>query len=114
VANNIVWNNNTDTGGSDFGVVAANMRRTNDIGVIMSGSTAGTVSGERSVEPKFQPCGIFCLAFELTRASPLVDVGTDVAPWDTADLAGKPRTIGPQVDIGAFENDLIFADGFGN
>ena len=111
VANNIVWNNNTSSGGSDFGVATTNTRRTNDIGVIMSGSTAGTVSGELAVDPKFQVCGFLCIDFELTRSSPLVDTGTDAAaPWDTEDLAGKPRKIGPHVDIGAFENDLIFAD----
>lgn len=115
VTNNILWNNNTSSGGSDFGVTAPNTRRTNDIGVIMSGGVAGTVNGELSVDPKFQSCGFLCFDFELTRSSPLVDVGTDAAvPSDMEDLSGKPRKIGAHVDIGAFENDLIFADGFGS
>jgi hypothetical protein len=112
IANNIVWNN-AAAGGSDFLVQAANTRKTNDIGIVTPGSTVGSVTGEVSVNPGFVPCNaIVCFTFELARSSPLVDAGTDgLAPSAGTDLSGKVRIIGPHTDIGAYENDLIFANG---
>ena len=112
VANNIVWNN-AAAGGSDFGALAPHDLFDNDIGVVMpDGVPAGTSSGERSVDPGFETCdGPICFDFELARSSPLVDAGSDQYEPLLVDLAGKPRVIGPHVDIGAFENDRIFRDG---
>lgn len=115
IENNIVWDNH-DVGGSDCGVFSANTRSTNDIGVITPGSTSAGFTSDISVDPQFAPCAIagpICLNFELARNSPLVDIGTPYIGVKGSDLAGKPRVIGPHIDIGAFENDLIFADGFG-
>lgn len=115
IENNIVWDNH-DVGGSDFGVFSANTRSTNDIGVITPGSTSAGFTSDISVDPQFAPCAIpgpMCLNFELARNSPLVDAGTLYIGTKGSDLAGKPRVIGSTIDIGAFENDLIFADGFG-
>jgi len=113
--NNIIWNN-AAPGGSDFGIFSTNTRTTNDIGIVKPGSTAGTVSGELSIDPHFAPCtGFLCINFELDSASPLVNAGSDVpAPFGVGtDITGKPRTLGSQVDIGAYENDdLIFRYGF--
>jgi hypothetical protein len=113
LGNNIIWNN--AAAGSDFGVYSANTRTTNDIGVVTSGSTAGTVTGERSVDPEFAPCtGFLCYSFELSPTSPLVDKGTDgLASCCNADLAGKPRKLGLHVDIGGYEyDDVLFDNGF--
>jgi hypothetical protein len=115
IQNNIVWNNH-EQGGSDLGVFSTNTRSTNDIGVITPGSTSAGFTSDISVDPQFASCsfGPICLNFELARNSPLVDTGTDPSQKKGIDLAGKPRYIGPHVDIGAFENDRIFADRFGN
>ena len=49
----------------------------------------------------------------LTKGSPAIDAGNNVAGLATDQRGvGYPRTIGPATDIGAFELDLIFADGF--
>jgi hypothetical protein len=113
IANNILWNN-AAPGGSDFGAIAANDRYHNDIGVVTEqGEPPGAVSGELSVDPGFESCGdSICFDFELARSSPLVDAGDDAYDLVFVDLAGKPREIGPHVDIGAFENDRIFRNGF--
>lgn len=58
------------------------------------------------------------LSFTPARSSPLVDAGTEpagaLALWYLTDfdLNARPREIGPHVDIGAYENERIFADGF--
>lgn len=117
VANNIVWNNLPDAPGpfqADFLGAASHERHANDIGTVSSSSTGADVSSEFSVDPQFAPCGFLCFGFELERGSPLVDAGIDDPPggMTPTDLAGKPRTIGPHVDIGAYENDALFRDGF--
>ncbi len=49
----------------------------------------------------------------LKKGSPAIDTGNNVAALATDQRGvGFPRTIGPATDIGAFELDLIFADGF--
>lgn len=115
LSNNIIWNN-AAAGGSDFGTASSHSRIANDIGIVAAGSAAAdAVAGELSIEPGFAPCGGFvCFDFELARSSPLVDVGTDTPAGGLtgADLAFKARQIGPHVDIGAYENDRLLADGF--
>lgn len=114
VENNIFWNDH-DTGGSDFGVFSANTRATNDIDVITPGSTSAGFTSDISVDPQFADCyvaGPICINFELARNSPLVDTGTDPPAKKGVDVVGKPRFIGPHIDIGAFENDRIFGNGF--
>ena len=116
ISNNILWNNAAN-GGSDFGALAPHSRHSNDIGVVASGTEPDAVSGELSVNPRFEECGGFlCIGFEPARDSPLVDAGDDLALADfgpgLVDLAFLPRTIGPHVDIGAYENEALFADGF--
>jgi len=117
ISNNIVWNNSA-AGGSDFGIQSANTRLTNDIGIVTPGSTAGTISGDVSVDPQFAPCsGFLCFDFELASTSPLIDAGADNPLGSIGfviDLAGKPRIMGSHIDIGAYESEEIFADGFEN
>jgi hypothetical protein len=119
LSNNIIWNNVPEDAGpfmADFSSTAGSHSRiANDIGLIASGVVADLVVDELSVDPEFVQCGGFlCISFELERSSPLVDVGNDAPPGGMTlfDLAGKERTIGAHVDIGAYENDVIFADGF--
>ena len=114
VSSNIVWNN-AAAGGSDFRVAATNTRIGNDIGIVTPGSTAGTVSKELSVDPKFFDCGFLCFGFDLDDGSPLINAGNDAQGGIQLllDLAGKPRYFAGHVDIGAFEyNDTIFDNGF--
>jgi hypothetical protein len=119
LSNNIIWGNqssDTEPGEHDFYSSSVHSRHSNDIGIIGSSSVeADATTGEISVDPQFSPCrGCLCFNFELSRNSPLVDVGTNnpAGGMTAVDLAGKPRIIGPGVDIGAYENDRIFADGF--
>lgn len=115
LSNNIIWNN-AAAGGSDFGSASTHSRISNDIGILAAGGgVADVVSGELSVDPGFAPCGgLICFDFELERSSPLVDSGTDTpAGGQTGDdLAFHARVVGPHVDIGAYENYRLFADGF--
>lgn len=114
ISNNIIWNNAGSTG-YDFNANAANSRYNNDIGVVGSGVSGSPVVAERYDDPQFAPCqGVFCLSFELAPRSPLVDAGVDTPLGGQVgvDLAGKPRRLGAHVDIGAYENEIIFADGF--
>ena len=112
IVNNIIWNNHA-SGGTDLGVHTAQTRATNDLYFPLTpGSTSAGFTSDVSVDPQFESCGL-CLSFELAAASPLIDAGT-YQNYPT-DLAGKPRVIGPHIDIGAFENiagDFIFADDF--
>jgi len=71
--------------------------------------------GNISVEPEYQS-GLF--NFTPVRTSPLVDAGREpegASPlWylTELDLNASMRLVGPHVDIGAFENERIFEDGF--
>jgi len=119
VSNNIIWNNIPEDAGPfdvDFmSTAASHTRIANDIGVVANGTVADLIVDEHSVDPEFASCdGFLCFNFELERSSPLVDAGNDAPAggMTSLDLAGKQRTIGPQVDIGAYENDVLFADGF--
>ena len=67
-----------------------------------------------NVDPDYQP-GF--LNFTPERNSPLVDAGREpqfLEFWFLTDfdIDGSPRTVGPHVDIGAFENETLLADGF--
>ena len=115
ISNNIIWNN-AAAGGSDFGTQSAHSRQSNDIGIVAAGATPDILTGEQSTDPQFVSCGFLCFGFELPRRSPLVDAGSDSAAHEMGsnltDLAQLPRFIGPHVDIGAYENDVLFQDGF--
>jgi hypothetical protein len=114
LSNNILWGNSAN-GGFDLATNAAVILLNNDIGT-MSGVVADPLSQDnQSVAPDFAPCsGLFCHNYNLARSSPLVDAGVDNPPTGTGsvDLEGKPRVIGPHVDIGAYEQDVLFRDGF--
>lgn len=116
VANNIVWDN-APPGGADFRADAPHGRRHNDMGIIAGGFPPDATLGELSIDPQFEDCGFACLDLPLSPASPLVDAGLDAILEDLGaspvDLDGLPRLLGPHIDIGAYENEILFVDGFG-
>ena len=107
ISNNILWNNEGNdvydqNGNTDF----AN----NDIGV-KGGFAPLSESNDLSVDPDFNGF----LSVSLAPASPLVNAGLDTAPGGVGgccDPSGNPRVQGKHVDIGAFESDVLFRDGF--
>lgn len=108
LANNLVWGN----AGDDVFVNATDpIHRNNDIGRIgAGGNPLGSGSGgDLSVDPMFAADGV-----HLRPESPLVDAGFDEPSAGLGELDGGrgPRRVGAHVDIGAFETDVIFRDGF--
>lgn len=114
VSDNIVWNN-TANGAVDLLASTWIALINNDVGTTGGTQPDPVSQGNQSVAPDFASCaGLGCFSFELMRASPLVDAGYDSPPGGAlaSDLARKPRTIGPHVDIGAYEQDVLFHNGF--
>lgn len=108
VSNNLVWGNE---GGDVFVNPLNAIHLHNDIGAYAGGSQspgAGS-SGDLSVDPAFAGDGV-----HLSPFSPLANAGFDDAPGSIGDLDGGrgERRIGARVDIGAFETDVLFRDGF--
>lgn len=116
VGNNIVWDN-APPGGADFRADAPHRRRHNDMEIVAGGFPPDSTLGELSVDPQFEDCGFACLDLRLSPASPLVDAGLDAILEDLGpgpvDIDGLPRLLGPHIDIGAYENEILFVDGFG-
>jgi hypothetical protein len=53
----------------------------------------------------------------LRADSPMIDLGTDTnnilfGGMSASDLDGNDRVIGPAIDLGAYESDVLFRDGF--
>lgn len=112
LSNNIIWGNEAYfdlnmTGDSRIGLVR------NDIGTRNSLPLLPGSSGNTSIDPQFANCGVFCLDRPLKRSSPLVDDGFDTPEGGMTllDLLGSDRTVGT-VDIGAYELERLFDDGF--
>ena len=109
VANNNFWNNDANdlyVADQDFSLLHNNYHT-------RGGSVPTQSAGNISVEPQYQP-GLF--NYTPVRNSPLVDAGVNpalFASWylTSTDLRGHDRTVGA-VDIGAYEEDVIFADGY--
>ena len=110
----LIANNNfvTNGGGSDLHLRTTTVTLLhNNIGV-RTGDVPDDEAGNISVVPDYQDGE---LPFTPVRGSPLVDAG--IAPdasWYLTefDLNVTPRVVGPAVDIGAFENERIFAGDF--
>ena len=112
--NNIIVFVNSDVGDD----IALNGRMTlidNDFGA-SNGAPDATSIGNVAVDPKFVdgPNG----NFRLKPGSSLINVGDDTTSSflggiSAYDLDGDMRTVGTAIDIGAYESDVLFADGFG-
>ena len=113
IANNNLWDND----GADLWVGSSSVGYDllhNNIGVRI-GTVPESSSANIDFAPAYQNAGLF--KYIPVRDSPLVDAG--VSPrslnpgWylTVQDLAASDRTVG-SVDIGAFENERIFVDGF--
>ncbi|HKE47215.1 MAG TPA: choice-of-anchor Q domain-containing protein [Rhodanobacteraceae bacterium] len=115
LSNNVLWGN--ENTGLDLYMLETGTTYDlidNDIGAMTDTELGPASGGNISVDPLFGSCGFLCFDLPLTRASPLVDAGTDTPPGDLTfyDLFGQDRIIGPHTDIGAYELETIFADGF--
>lgn len=114
LSNNILWAS-AGPAALDFFSATANLRDHNDMGS-WGGAVADSAStGDVNIDPGFVACTVFpCLDLRLGSGSPLVNAGLDNPPGALAalDLAGLPRVLGLHVDIGAYEQDRIFMNGF--
>lgn len=119
----IVANNNFDGNSGDWDILFS--RASGDPGTFIlrnnnvnNESIADISEGNINVDPEYEAGFLDFLNFTPVRNSPLVDAGTEpvgiLSFWYLTDfhLIALPRVIGPHVDIGAFENDRIFDDGF--
>lgn len=107
LSNNILWNNegsdvfDQSDGTTDY--------YHNDVGVIANLPPHAEV-GNLSVDPGFN--GL--LSVRLAPSSPLVNAGLDspLGGVGATDAGGGTRTVGVHVDIGAYESDVLFRNGF--
>ncbi len=105
IANNILWDNE----GFDLNIgnVSAVVNH-NNIGALNGTPISG--GNNLAVDPRFVSAGIL----RLRRDSPLVDAGFTGTFLGLPQFShdGGPRIAGPQIDIGAYELDVLFADDF--
>jgi hypothetical protein len=107
VANNILWGN---TGLDLANDVDNTSIRYNDIEDRDGDFLPVEYVGNVRVDPRF----ISASNFRLQRSSPLVDGGMNgpAGGLPGASFDGGPRVVGPRVDLGAYELDVLFANGF--
>lgn len=114
LSNNIFWGNNTGSGvfdvnlsGEGQGQIGATLRN-NDIQASIG--TAVSATGTLSVNPAFVGNG----DFRLSPSSALIDagVGDPAGGLASVDLDGAARVDGEAIDLGAYESNYIFTDGF--
>jgi hypothetical protein len=112
--NNIIVFVNSDVGDD----IALNGRMTlidNDFGA-SNGAPDGASIGNVAVDPKFVDGANG--NFRLKPGSSLINVGDDTTSSllggiSAYDLDGDTRTVGTAIDLGAYESDVLFANGFG-
>jgi hypothetical protein len=107
LSNNILWNNE----GSDVfdQSDATTDYYHNDVGVIAN-LPPHTEIGNLAIDPGFDGF----LSVHLAPSSPLVNAGLDhpLGGAGATDAGGNTRTVGAHVDIGAYESDVLFRNGF--
>ncbi len=113
LSNNILWGNDSFGDVYLFGAGTVTLVN-NNIGVRTNPTLGGASGGNLSVDPQFAACGVVCISRQLARSSPLVDAGVNNPQGGrpTTDFDGNARLVGPNVDIGAYELDRLFDDGF--
>lgn len=107
VINNVLW----DNAGLDLSIDVANtVLRFNDIADRGGSVPPANDAGNLSVDPRFKSD----TDLRLQRLSPLVDAGTNTPDGGlpSASFDGGPRKVGPRVDMGAYELERLFANGF--
>ncbi|RYD14430.1 MAG: hypothetical protein EOP90_13540 [Lysobacteraceae bacterium] len=107
IADNILWDNT----GLDLAIsVAGASLRYNDIDDLGGTEQPATSTGNLSVEPGF----VSGTNLGLKRSSPLVDAGTNAPAGGlpSASFDGGPRIVGARVDMGAYELERLFTNGF--
>ena len=116
-SNNIFWNNNPDGLENTYDLRAESPFRAdlaadlfnNDVQAVHG--TPGTDIGNRATDPLFvDPLR----DFRLSVASPLINAGLDDPDGGltSSDLAGSERVQGAHIDIGAFESEILYRNGF--
>ena len=111
LSNNVFWGNVNGSDAFDVNLSGQFKAATlvdNDIQT--PGGTAKSETGSVQVDPLFASPDDFHLAF----GSPLIDAGSHDAAGGltTFDLDGAPRIDASGVDLGAFESNYVFANGF--
>lgn len=107
--NNILWGN-TSADVNVSGLTSGSVIFTNNDYGTAYGTPDPTSSGNLDVDPKFVGSG----DYHLVPESPLIGKGVST-PADglpANDLEGNPRSYSGKVDLGAYESDVIFANGF--
>lgn len=108
LSNNIIRGNTTGTQ-PDLHVSFSTRLLFNVVGLI-HGNAHPDSTGNLAIDPLFQGAG----DYRLRSDSPLVNYGLETPPGGVADydLDGMDRVIGQRIDIGAYESDTLFTDGF--
>ena len=107
VANNSLWGN----AGIDLAVAVTNVTlRNNNIDNLGGPVAPESSSGNIDLAPQFTSA----TNFRPRRSSPLIDAGLNlpVGGLPSGSFDGGPRLVGPNVDIGAYELDVLFEHGF--
>jgi len=109
LSNSVIWGNDPDAGTADVFASGNDINLTRVHYGKLSGVTASNIA------PGTGDPGFVAYNNPRPRAdSILVDSGVDSPPggYGSFDAAGGARVIGAAVDIGAFESDQLFTDGF--
>jgi hypothetical protein len=118
IANNIIWENELGADGHDMYLAGGSHYALsgNDIGTYQSGPTATLAEDDTNLsqDPQLSECGVICTDLLPRPNSPVVNAGIDTPDGGVpdTDILGLPRILGIHIDIGAYEVDAIFTDGF--